>query len=701
MRQLGAQRMFVNQSGVEVHLQMSSAAHKWPSMMVVGVGQQVALKMPRGETSLYTAAERVCLDVFLPASHTPLLRLPIDRVGTIVRRLDPNDGARGGNGGRAAPAATEDYAAWEVTLEGGVTMCKLRSNIQVVNHTQGGMEVALEHGGGVNSIGLLGPGKSLAAPILFRNVSALCMRPVPEPGKPVHGFCARISLAEAEPVCRVCTVSTRQGLEGAGQASAASGSTRAAAATGDSTVYFNVCIKRKYGQRTLKTVHVHSPLMVTNLLPMPLLCHVALSSHRHASMVALRLEPGESQAVAATRAARHPTIRFKLAHFARSRAVPVFDGRDSISATKHRRLVESVTVSAGGRPLRVLLEFRSSRHCPTSIHVSVYTSHWLLDRSGAGLVFGHRPASAKATSSTREPLAVQASPLVEERYQNQRSSLFSWAAPFLPTDRHEWTDESGALPLPPDAAEALRPRDWRWAEEWSLDTTGGVAGDGWDYAKDFSQFSVRRQRRPKFVGALVRRRRYTRLRVPDPVYGAVVPDSTLCPATPASARVAVKARQGSWSSDIDVAVPGNSGVLDVLTSTAWDARSGACGLAVYVERCPRPFHRTKLVTFHPRMRIVNQTTSYLVFVRQAATNRRVRLQPGSKQPFFWTRSQARRVVQVACVATSSTASASAPPDELWSGGFEVDRIDNFPLLVHTARVRWSGCLALCMCVFCV
>ena len=126
-------------------------------------------------------------------------------------------------------------------------------------------------------------------------------------------------------------------------------------------------------------------------------------------------------------------------------------------------------------------------------------------------------AGAVATSKSRSVLL---EPIVEEVYEYSRYDPITgkWRKPFLPGDPLEWTDASGTLRRDIQAITLKQSGQWEWLDKWSIDLDG-VAGDevdkeGWEYGTVFSNFSIASRRRAHHSMDCVRRRRWTRTRVP-------------------------------------------------------------------------------------------------------------------------------------------------------------------------------------------
>jgi len=72
-------------------------------------------------------------------------------------------------------------------------------------------------------------------------------------------------------------------------------------------------------------------------------------------------------------------------------------------------------------------------------------------------------------------------------YENQRwNPLTGFSSSGLPTDRHMWSDKSGAHPASKEGVR-LPGGGWAWTGDWVVDhhTPGGTDRDGWQFATDF------------------------------------------------------------------------------------------------------------------------------------------------------------------------------------------------------------------------
>ncbi|XP_056107468.1 tectonin beta-propeller repeat-containing protein 1 [Rhinichthys klamathensis goyatoka] len=100
----------------------------------------------------------------------------------------------------------------------------------------------------------------------------------------------------------------------------------------------------------------------------------------------------------------------------------------------------------------------------------------------------------------------------EETYENQRwNPVEGFTDTLLPTDRWQWTDESGSIPQPLHSFE-LPSANWEWEGDWYVDDEScgreSTETGGWEYAVDFpAAFS-----KDKKWNSCVRRRRWLRYR---------------------------------------------------------------------------------------------------------------------------------------------------------------------------------------------
>ena len=93
-------------------------------------------------------------------------------------------------------------------------------------------------------------------------------------------------------------------------------------------------------------------------------------------------------------------------------------------------------------------------------------------------------------------------------YENQRwNPLTGFSSSGLPTDRHMWSDKTGAHPASKEGVR-LPGGGWAWTGDWVVDhhTPGGTDRDGWQYATDFP---ASYHPAPTFTD-YVRRRRWAR-----------------------------------------------------------------------------------------------------------------------------------------------------------------------------------------------
>ena len=119
----------------------------------------------------------------------------------------------------------------------------------------------------------------------------------------------------------------------------------------------------------------------------------------------------------------------------------------------------------------------------------------------------------------KSPRVLMIEPIVEEVFENSRYDPLTalWRQPYLLGDPFEWTDSSGTIRK--DIQSIKLPSDkWEWQGNWNVDTQGIVGeeidNDGWEYAASFSSFSIVSKRRTAQPMDCVRRRCWTRTRVP-------------------------------------------------------------------------------------------------------------------------------------------------------------------------------------------
>lgn len=119
----------------------------------------------------------------------------------------------------------------------------------------------------------------------------------------------------------------------------------------------------------------------------------------------------------------------------------------------------------------------------------------------------------------REKRMVVIEPIVEEVYENSRYDPMAgrWRQPFLLGDPFEWTDASGSVRKDITSIKLTSER-WEWQDVWNVDMHGMVGEefdqDGWEYSTAFGSFSIASYRRNKMPMDCVRRRRWTRTRLP-------------------------------------------------------------------------------------------------------------------------------------------------------------------------------------------
>ena len=111
-------------------------------------------------------------------------------------------------------------------------------------------------------------------------------------------------------------------------------------------------------------------------------------------------------------------------------------------------------------------------------------------------------------------------PIVEVAYENQRYHPLElqWGIPWPDLkDPPTWTDALGCGPRNPSSVK-LPSESWEWVEgDWNVEYSGivGVEIDeeGWEYATNFTAFSISNKRRTKKPLDVTRRRKWTRSRI--------------------------------------------------------------------------------------------------------------------------------------------------------------------------------------------
>jgi hypothetical protein len=96
-------------------------------------------------------------------------------------------------------------------------------------------------------------------------------------------------------------------------------------------------------------------------------------------------------------------------------------------------------------------------------------------------------AASKVATIENKMAKMIPDPIDEELFENQRyMPLKGWQAPYLPTDRHNFTNQKGTEER--TKAMVTLPTNWKWSQaDWAVDSARvGVDKDGWEYAKDFT-----------------------------------------------------------------------------------------------------------------------------------------------------------------------------------------------------------------------
>jgi hypothetical protein len=143
-----------------------------------------------------------------------------------------------------------------------------------------------------------------------------------------------------------------------------------------------------------------------------------------------------------------------------------------------------------------------------SLKMDLFVEYWLVNKSDQDLVFGNwtKPELCSV-------IAGQAVPVEVDTYENQRYTMFTgWGKPFLPTDRHEWSDKTGRQQRKRDQID-LPNTEFEWRTSWYVDMRPPCDKDGWRYALDFTIPSKDWHATNQMTDC-VRRRRWVRVCAP-------------------------------------------------------------------------------------------------------------------------------------------------------------------------------------------
>ena len=163
--------------------------------------------------------------------------------------------------------------------------------------------------------------------------------------------------------------------------------------------------------------------------------------------------------------------------------------------------------------------------------VTFFTDLWIIDATGLPFALGCRGGHAieesgrtarapslrplvtnNAAAAAAETTSAIEHPVTDDVWENERYHFIRWGDPLL-GERPRWSAENGQRQHTKEEIEAALPRGWRWTTDW--------VADAWDHAPlNFETLSrtnpLGRAPRPYSFGDIVRRRRWTRTRVPPP-----------------------------------------------------------------------------------------------------------------------------------------------------------------------------------------
>jgi hypothetical protein len=494
---------------------------------------------------------------------TPAFR--VDRTGVTMFSLPLSEGAMAG-GSMALTA--------QVTVVDGRRVVILRSAVQVHNHSSIPLEVIVadEDGKPRQSIGVVLAGANLAVPAGFADSRvSLRVRPVPssidsgevfDMSTPIHLPPWRDRRAASVLASLVCSPRSK----GSGVQFPLSFAGRA--------------YRRADGAYT--AVSIRPPMTVTNLLPRR--ARFAVREFVDTSGTwreTFELNPGEHQDVYRVRYNCQPQMSIIVRGLAPSPVVTLGPGARAMDPRYEpltllpegagaavqpsppqgdgARIIVETTAGGGADELeaaaagelargyeiparavsaknRAVVEGKSPKdpveRAYARLRTCVWATHWISDRSGAGLTYGvHLPASLGAGmmpshgawSAGRPPKAIA---LGAESHgcvpvfirENQRYSPLtfgeSWSSRnLLPTDPWGFTDMTGRHSVTRAAVDRL-PDGWEWVGPWTLVNEHPGSDEGWDYELNWGNFDSHvREFKPK-AGAtdFVRRRTWVRLK---------------------------------------------------------------------------------------------------------------------------------------------------------------------------------------------
>ena len=183
----------------------------------------------------------------------------------------------------------------------------------------------------------------------------------------------------------------------------------------------------------------------------------------------------------------------------------IFVNGVKFAAFKYRIKAENVThfkLAGNVEVLKVIYSSRSAIIPPTDMYWrSLGGGHFLqVETCPLGVVWGlgydstpwvYTGGWGGATFKGQGTSQGNVHPMHDQKYfyiyENQRwNPLTGFTSSGLPTDRHMWSDKSGAHPATKEGVR-LPGGGWAWTGDWVVDhhTPGGTDKDGWQFAKDF------------------------------------------------------------------------------------------------------------------------------------------------------------------------------------------------------------------------
>ena len=257
------------------------------------------------------------------------------------------------------------------------------------------------------------------------------------------------------------------------------------------------------------------PATFSNHLAVPAAIDIAYATESKHSVIDTRtLQPTQSTHFISLALSREPYFILKVDGFLDSLPIAMTFEDATASGTGEVSLIRNVRIE-DRRQSSLIVHVSIKRIGPSGggVFVQLYTTYVLVDRTGLDLVYGAGFQHDSGALSVHRVLPAYGRRIYAEVYENQRSNLMSWRAPFLPTDRPAWSNASGNMALAKETFQLPAHDDkrrWMWTSDWRVDDGCNTATEvdrfGWQYAFDFPA----EWHGHSSVGYNVRRRRWIR-----------------------------------------------------------------------------------------------------------------------------------------------------------------------------------------------